>query len=353
MAVRIAAARALGPCPRRLSRPAESCAGPRGRRADRRRGATAERPEAQLTIGAFVAARGQYAEAEAAYRAALRLDPTSAPVMVNLADLYRAQGRDSEAEPILRQAIALAPGYAPAHMRWDCCSSAAMTWRTPWWPFRRRSSWRPTIARYVYVYAIALNQHGHPQDALAILKQANARHPADTDILTALATISRDIGRQGRRCRLCRTARPRRAEQPAGGSSAPIPRRLVAVAAIGRLESRIGPRSNGARPGVEQHPSTALGRSLEPARWRTLLHWTYRIAVSAAALAMMGLMLCLLGSSKADARARPQAIGPPLVPASMGAHPGGGPRQGAGSKSSHGMELFRRALSRRSTSRIA
>ena len=29
---------------------------------------------------------------------------------------------------------------------------------------------------------------------LAILKQANARHPADTDILTALATISRDIG---------------------------------------------------------------------------------------------------------------------------------------------------------------
>ena len=71
--------------------------------------ASAERPEAQLSIGAFEAERGQSAEAEAAYRQALRLDPTSAPVMVNLADLYRAPGRDSEAEPLLRQAIALAP----------------------------------------------------------------------------------------------------------------------------------------------------------------------------------------------------------------------------------------------------
>jgi Flp pilus assembly protein TadD len=41
---------------------------------------------------------------------------------------------------------------------------------------------------------VSLCTHGRPQDALAILKPANARHPADTDILTALATISRDIG---------------------------------------------------------------------------------------------------------------------------------------------------------------
>jgi predicted Zn-dependent protease len=52
----------------------------------------------------------------------------------------------------------------------------------------------PDDARYVYVYGVALNSTGRPQDALAILKPANARHPADTDILTALATISRDIG---------------------------------------------------------------------------------------------------------------------------------------------------------------
>ena len=32
------------------------------------------------------------------------------------------------------------------------------------------------------------------QNALTILRQANVRHPADIDILSALATISRDIG---------------------------------------------------------------------------------------------------------------------------------------------------------------
>jgi hypothetical protein len=52
----------------------------------------------------------------------------------------------------------------------------------------------PEDARYAYVYAIGLNSVGRSQDALAILKQANARYPTDTDILTALATISRDSG---------------------------------------------------------------------------------------------------------------------------------------------------------------
>ena len=40
----------------------------------------------------------------------------------------------------------------------------------------------PEEARYAYVYAIALNSAGRPQDAIAILKMANARHPVDGEI---------------------------------------------------------------------------------------------------------------------------------------------------------------------------
>ena len=50
----------------------------------------------------------------------------------------------------------------------------------------------PEDARFAHVYAITLNSAGRSRDALEIQKQADARHPTDADILTALVTISRD-----------------------------------------------------------------------------------------------------------------------------------------------------------------
>ena len=92
------------------------------------------------------------------------------------------------------QGIATAPDYAPAEhalglllaRRHDMLGALAA--------LKKAVELAPEDARYAYVYAIALNSAGRSQDALAILKQANGRHPVDTDILTALATISRDIG---------------------------------------------------------------------------------------------------------------------------------------------------------------
>ena len=52
----------------------------------------------------------------------------------------------------------------------------------------------PGNARYSYVYAIALNGAGRSGDAIALLKKARDRYPADVDILSALVTLSRDSG---------------------------------------------------------------------------------------------------------------------------------------------------------------
>ena len=49
----------------------------------------ADRPEARSALGDFYARRGRSAEAEAEYKAALRLSPQYAPAAINLADLYR------------------------------------------------------------------------------------------------------------------------------------------------------------------------------------------------------------------------------------------------------------------------
>jgi predicted CXXCH cytochrome family protein len=156
--------------------------------------ATAERPESQISIGAFQAGRGDFAEAEKAYREALRLDPNSAPAMVNLADLYRQMGREGDAEAVLRKAIAVGPGYAPAYHALGLMFARAHQLPDALGALQKAVILDPQNARYAYVYGIALNSAGQAQNALEILKQANGQHPADVNILTALATISRDAG---------------------------------------------------------------------------------------------------------------------------------------------------------------
>ena len=102
---------------------------------------------------------------EAAYRTGVRLDPGSAPLMVNLADLYRNQGLDGEAEPMLRRGVAADPGYAPAYHALGLLLAAPArlarrALRTP-----KGQILAPDDARYAYVYAVALNSAGKATDA--------------------------------------------------------------------------------------------------------------------------------------------------------------------------------------------
>jgi Flp pilus assembly protein TadD len=199
LAVRIAAARSLAGAPAASLTPDQQAALDRaGLELLQSLQATAERPESQLSIGAFLAERGRIAEAETAYRAGLRLDPGSAPLMVNLADLYRATDRDGEAEPLLRQAIAAQPDFAPGYHALGLLLARQHDMPNALAALQKALVLAPEDARYAYVYAVALNSAGKSADALTILKQANARHPADVDILVALVTMSRDAGdRQG------------------------------------------------------------------------------------------------------------------------------------------------------------
>jgi hypothetical protein len=53
---------------------------------------------------------------------------------------------------------------------------------------------RRNQARYNYVYAVALNSTGRSNDAMIVLKDGLARHPANRDILSALVAFNRDAG---------------------------------------------------------------------------------------------------------------------------------------------------------------
>ena len=52
----------------------------------------------------------------------------------------------------------------------------------------------PDNARYAYVYAVALHSTGQPGKALAVLRDADARHPNTPDILGTLVSFYREAG---------------------------------------------------------------------------------------------------------------------------------------------------------------
>jgi tetratricopeptide (TPR) repeat protein len=52
----------------------------------------------------------------------------------------------------------------------------------------------PDNPRYAYVHAIALHSTGRRREAMAVLTDANARHPYNPDILGALVSFAREQG---------------------------------------------------------------------------------------------------------------------------------------------------------------
>jgi len=156
--------------------------------------ASAERPEAQTNLGNLYSAQGEGERAVAAYETAIRLNPAYVPAYVNLADLYRARGMEPEAESLLRRAVEVDPGSAAVHHALGLSLVRQQRTGEGLEELRLATTLSPDDARYVYVYAVALNSTGKPEQAVLVLQGAHNRHPNNRDILSALVAFHRDMG---------------------------------------------------------------------------------------------------------------------------------------------------------------
>jgi predicted CXXCH cytochrome family protein len=154
----------------------------------------ADRPESRSRLGSFYARRGLTVDAEAEYRAGLKLGPQYAPAAINLADLYRQLGRDSEGESILRAAITASSGDAGLHYALGLTLTRLKRSAEALGELRQATELDRESARYAYVYGVALHSGGHVEEALAVLKNNLVRHPDNRDILLALISYNRDAG---------------------------------------------------------------------------------------------------------------------------------------------------------------
>jgi len=156
--------------------------------------ATAERAESHVNLGTLYGQLGEIENAERSFETAMRIDPGFIPAYVNSADLYRMQGQEERCEQMLRRALDVAPDDGDVHHALGLALVRQGRVREAVGELDLATRLLPDRARYAYVLGVALNDAGQPARAIEVLEEAHARHPADRDVLYALATYHGSAG---------------------------------------------------------------------------------------------------------------------------------------------------------------
>lgn len=189
--VRIEAARALaGPAELRLSE---------GQREAFRR-ALAEyqavqrfnedRAEAHMNLALLQIRRGNGLLADDHLARAIAVDPTFVPAWLQLAELYRLRRDETKARETLRRGVNRNPEAAALHHALGLALVRERRVPEALVELRRAADLEPTVARYGYVYALALEQTGQAEDGLRTIEMVLQRHPYDAESLVAAASWS-------------------------------------------------------------------------------------------------------------------------------------------------------------------
>lgn len=149
----------------------------------------ADRPESLVNLGSVLGARGDLDGAQRAFEAAQRRDPGFLPAYVNLADIYRASGQEQKAEQVLRTALRHAGASGSAHhaLALSLIRQQRLAEALPL--LKEAAEREPDNARFAYVYAVALQETGNRQAAIAVLRKALRGHPDDVELATALKRL--------------------------------------------------------------------------------------------------------------------------------------------------------------------
>ena len=189
-AVRIEAARALAGVPRTLLAQAQRAALAAGRaELVAAQAAAADQPAAHLDLGLLAAAEDRPEDAEAAYRAALRLDAFFLPARFNLATLLNRQGRNAEAETVLRAGIDRVPDDGELRYSLGLLLAEEQRLEEAAESLGRAAALIPDRVRVAYNHGLALETLGRLDEAETAFLEANRRDDRDPDVLLGLARI--------------------------------------------------------------------------------------------------------------------------------------------------------------------
>jgi Flp pilus assembly protein TadD len=217
-------------------------------------------PEILARRGYDLHVAGRHAEAEAAYRHALRLDPELAVTWSNLGLAVQAQGRLAEAEACQQQALRLAPDYPEAHSNLGLAQYAQARTAEAANSFLGALRLRPDYANAAMNLGIALQGLNRLDAAESCYREALALGAAPGQVLNNLGLLLYEQGRPAEAEQACREALAHAPEQPAA-------RVNLAMALLLRGAFEEGWRAFEGRWQVP--PMTAMARPFVQPQWRT------------------------------------------------------------------------------------
>jgi predicted CXXCH cytochrome family protein len=177
--------------------------------------ALADRAEGLSNLGALFVELRRGAEAERLFRAAVERDSTFVPAYVNLADVRRTLSGEESAETILRAGIARNPGEAPLHHALGLNLVRQQRRDEGLEALGQAARLAPGDSRMGFVYAVALNDTGNPDQARRVLEGVVKRHPWDRESLLTLASYRAQAGDQAGAAELIQQLTEMNPEDPA------------------------------------------------------------------------------------------------------------------------------------------
>ncbi|MCG6968341.1 MAG: tetratricopeptide repeat protein, partial [Gammaproteobacteria bacterium] len=154
----------------------------------------ADRPEGLTNLGTFYMNSQQFGEAEKYFKLAIEKGPALAQAYVNLADLYRLQQQDQKGEAILHQGLKASLNKPPIHHALGLLLVRQQKLEEALQHLKAAADQAPNQARYQYVYGVALQSSNGTPAAVKYLQKAYKQHPADINILYALASFNFEMG---------------------------------------------------------------------------------------------------------------------------------------------------------------
>ncbi|WIO75201.1 multiheme c-type cytochrome [Porticoccaceae bacterium LTM1] len=155
----------------------------------------ADRPEHLTNLADHYTRIGSFQEAKNYYQRAIQVAPFYTPAHINYSDYYRRIGDEKKAQQVLNDALSDVRGKASIYHSLGLSYVRQKQMGTALEYLQQAADAEDAVARYSYVYAIALNSEGRRADALSVLEQALSRYGNDREILSALISIQKEAGR--------------------------------------------------------------------------------------------------------------------------------------------------------------
>lgn len=157
----------------------------------------ADWPAENVNAGNLALRRGEIEKAIGSFNRAIELDARFVGAYVNLADLYRQHQREPDAERELRRGLLAVPDSADLRHALGLLLVRKRDHANSLRELQAAAALAPANARYAYVYAVALHSSGDRDGAIKALRQTDASHPYDADVLGALVAILIERGAPG------------------------------------------------------------------------------------------------------------------------------------------------------------